>query len=230
MLPTFLVPALAVLSLWPTSPNYLSHVERRLNKEPAYQTRAPRYCLLVFGPEAKTRIWLVLDGNKLYVDRNGNGDLTEPGKVLAFPETGGWVTIGDIVETDGRARHTALKVRRFGDGYRMMLLTGGKRRTYVGYDEFDRLRFAERAADAPIVHIDGPLTMRLYEEPPILTPGQPAEIDVQVGTPGLGKGTFAAIECCTLLNCKAPPVAEVTFPHRDKGMAPLVVRVSIADD
>jgi WD40 repeat protein len=37
----------------------------------------------VFGPEAKTRIWLVLDGKTLYVDRNGNGDLTEDGEKVA---------------------------------------------------------------------------------------------------------------------------------------------------
>ena len=35
---------------------------------------------MVFGKEADTHIWLVLDGNTLHVDRNGNGDLTEPGE------------------------------------------------------------------------------------------------------------------------------------------------------
>jgi len=57
----------------------LTEIERSIRKEPAYQSKTPRYCLLVFGPEAKTRIWLVLDGKTLYVDRNGNGDLTEGG-------------------------------------------------------------------------------------------------------------------------------------------------------
>lgn len=62
----------------------LSKIERTIRKEPAYQSKTPRYCLLVFGPEANTRIWLVLDGKTLYVDRNGNGDLTEDGeKVIA---------------------------------------------------------------------------------------------------------------------------------------------------
>jgi hypothetical protein len=39
--------------------------------------------LLVFGPQAKTRVWLVRDGDTLYVDRNGNGDLTEAGEKVA---------------------------------------------------------------------------------------------------------------------------------------------------
>ena len=35
----------------------LSKVDRTIAKEPIYQT-APRYCLLVFGHEANTRVWL----------------------------------------------------------------------------------------------------------------------------------------------------------------------------
>lgn len=54
----------------------LTTIERKIVKEPAYRSK-PKYCLLVLGPEAKTRVWLVQDGNTLYVDRNGNGDLTE---------------------------------------------------------------------------------------------------------------------------------------------------------
>ena len=64
----------------------LSQIDRSIAKEPLYRTKTPEYCLLVFGPEAKTRVWLVRDGDTLYVDRNGNGDLTEPGeKVAADP-------------------------------------------------------------------------------------------------------------------------------------------------
>src|SRR5581483_1394367 len=54
----------------------LTTIERKLVREPAYRSK-PRYCLLALGPEAKTRVWLVQDGDTLYVDRNGNGDLTE---------------------------------------------------------------------------------------------------------------------------------------------------------
>jgi len=60
----------------------LTKIDRTIKKEPAYQSKSPNYCLLVFGPEAKFRVWLVFDGDTLYVDRNGNGDLTEPNKRL----------------------------------------------------------------------------------------------------------------------------------------------------
>jgi hypothetical protein len=65
-------------------------IDRRIGKEPAYRTKTPRYGLLIFGPDGKDRVWLVLDGDTLYVDRNGNGDLTEPGeKVAATKRPGG---------------------------------------------------------------------------------------------------------------------------------------------
>jgi hypothetical protein len=61
----------------------LAKIERKFVKEPAYRT-TPKYCLLVLGVEAKTHVWLVQDCDALYVDRNGNGDLTEPDeKVVA---------------------------------------------------------------------------------------------------------------------------------------------------
>lgn len=46
-------------------------------KVPKYQ-HLPKYALLAFGPNQETRVWLVLDGETLYVDCHGNGDLTAP--------------------------------------------------------------------------------------------------------------------------------------------------------
>lgn len=64
----------------------LAKIDRSLRKEPAYESKQPQYCLLVFGPEAKTRVWVVLDGDGLYLDRNGNGDLTDSGERIAAQE------------------------------------------------------------------------------------------------------------------------------------------------
>lgn len=78
-----LLPILLLIALTTEAPAAdLAKIERTLVKEPAYKSK-PKYCLLVFGPEAKTRVWLVQDGDTLYVDRNGNGDLTEEGKKVS---------------------------------------------------------------------------------------------------------------------------------------------------
>ena len=42
-------------------------IDRSLTEQPTYQSRSPKYCLLVFGPTAGTRLWLVLDGNIMHV-------------------------------------------------------------------------------------------------------------------------------------------------------------------
>jgi hypothetical protein len=78
----FLILIIIALSTPAVAAADLSKVDRTIHKEPAYRSR-PRYCLLVFGPQAKSRVWLVQDGDTLYVDRNGNGDLTEPGEKVA---------------------------------------------------------------------------------------------------------------------------------------------------
>src|SRR5436309_386901 len=85
----------------------LTKIDRTIVKEPTYKSK-PKYCLLVFGPQAKTRIWLVLDGNILYVDRNGNGDLTEKGEALQG-ERNSW-SVGEIMEADGKTKHTSLTI------------------------------------------------------------------------------------------------------------------------
>ena len=62
------------------SPVDLTNVDRTIAREPDYQSQ-PYYALLVFGPQAKQRSWLVIDGDSIaYIDRNGNGDLTDAGE------------------------------------------------------------------------------------------------------------------------------------------------------
>ncbi len=88
----------------PVTATDLAAISRTIAKEPAYQTKAPRYGLLVFGPQAKYRVWLVHDGDVLYVDRNGNGNLTEPGERVAATidknrsaaDTGSKFEVGDL--------------------------------------------------------------------------------------------------------------------------------------
>jgi len=116
-LPVFAATILFVMPS-PASAVDLKKIPRTLAKEPAYATKQPKYCLLVFGPQATTRVWLVADGDFLYVDRNGNGDLTEPGERVPFskfreaaqgPFAGQRETlVGDIFE--GKLNHERLMV------------------------------------------------------------------------------------------------------------------------
>ena len=65
----------------------LAQIDRSIVKEPRY-VGTPHYALIVVGPRAEHRSWLVMDGDEtLYFDRNGNGDLTEPeDKIGSMPK------------------------------------------------------------------------------------------------------------------------------------------------
>src|SRR5687768_2544808 len=92
----------------------LAKVPRTITREPTYAGQ-PRYCLLVFGPDAGARVWLVQDGTTLYVDRNGNGDLTEKDERV---EAGKGAPAAEFVSFDagdlrvGGRTHTKLVVTR----------------------------------------------------------------------------------------------------------------------
>jgi hypothetical protein len=105
---------IAILIVGPVHAD-LPALDRTRPTEPVYQTKAPRYGLLVFGPKGEHKVWLVLDGDVLYVDRNGNSDLTEPGeKVRAQqrpgrdPDDGYQFEVGEL--TLRERTHKALTV------------------------------------------------------------------------------------------------------------------------
>jgi hypothetical protein len=209
----------------------LTKIERTIAKEPVYETKTPKYCLLVFGPEAKMRVWLVLDGNVLYVDRNGDGDLTgKAERVEAFNRRfdGVDLSLGDgkvhasiyrlWVEDNGRVRVNRKAVKP------KAALAGTDRlpRTWMNCDPIE---FADRPQDAPVVHMDGPMTLKPMDNNQVLIRGTSCPFPVIAGTPGLGKGTFTDF----LLFRPGDPtgVAEIVFPHRDADSKPIVVKVEL---
>jgi hypothetical protein len=199
----YLVLACLVVGALPAAAADLTKIERVIGKEPKYQEK-PKYCLLVFGPEAKFRVWLVLDGTALYVDRNGNGDLSEPGKRVApdYNKDGHLrFKPGELGPPDGSAKYHLSQVRKDKAGYDMSLRLEFRRYLLVGSDGPGPLQFADRPRDAPIIHFFGPLTLQRFDpqegsvscdlKPGPLVRGKRNELGFTLGTPGLGQGTFA---------------------------------------
>jgi len=203
----------------------LARIDRTITKEPAYKGR-PLYCLVALDPEAKQRVWVVLDGETLYVDTKGSGDITQaervkpqevrltgllqpgqkPARALRFPcavtkdFTVDLMTInGDIVQVDVK------------DGKRKLALAA-----YA--DDGGHLKFADRPATAPVIHAAGRLAM-FHPAGPVLERGaKGGKLMVNVGIPGLGAGTFAALNCDSVPK-DLHPVAEIEFPAKDGGKA-----------
>lgn len=222
-----LLVSLVLLALaFPARSADLSKIERTIAKEPAYQSKTPKYCLLVFGPEAKRRVWLVLDGKFLYVDHNSNGDLTGAGKRFEGKQSpnGMYVTFRKIqLEPVSTKTKFNVLVQAFTDG-RVEL-------DFRSYDDKnalrkqdtqeENLRFADRPQDAPILTFDGDLTFKLAGPKPAFVRGNKASrLVVRVGTPGLGEETFLRyiVETAT---------ATIAFPNRNAQDKPIVVEVTL---
>ena len=239
-------------------------IDRTIKKEPVYQSKAPRYALLVFGPEGKDRVWLAWDGDSLYCDRNGNGDLTDPGEKVAAkkPKPGipqeegsfdfeigdltiggrthkglgvyivGWRSIRDpriakrpdvkaALAKDPKAQVFMLQadvevpgIKGGGAGGRLSFLAGF-------YDLNGLLQFAAKPADAPVIHLGGPLKITFFAELPSLRVGRSGEMVLVVGTPGVGPGTFAMLSYMDTIPETAKPVAEITYQPAKPGEKPL---------
>jgi hypothetical protein len=226
-------------------------VDRTIKREPPYRFR-PQYCLLVFGPEAKTRVWLVFHGDVVYVDRNSSGDLTEEGKRvtanvtelttlgIAFHQQRHY-WIGKIVESNGRTRHTRLQLTQFvpkkdftgvskANAGIQAEISKDRERLWVSLSglqddelrEHGGLTFANRPKDAPIFHLHGPLTFGLWSAS--LTRGSAAsELRVTLGTAGLVQDAWAYRDYQGIPD-HLHPVAIVTFPNADPKGSPIPVK------
>ena len=237
-------------------------IDRAIGKQPKYAGK-PVYALLVFGPEAKDRVWLARDGDTLHVDKNGNGDLTDPGEAVerTKPRKGReddesrTFDIGDV--TVGGRTHkgltvSALPLAEFANveagklppvkaalekdkNTQVYLVrcevdapgvkgggTRGRLDMSAGWVDLNGvLQFADKPADAPVIHLGGPLEISFYGELPKMRVGRGTEFVLVVGTPGFGPGTFAMLAYQDCIPTDAYPKAEVTFAPKKPGDPPV---------
>jgi len=210
---------LVAVNCAPASAVDLTKIDRTIAKEPVYKTK-PKYGLLVFGPEAKSRVWLVLDGDVLYVDKNGNGDLTE--KDERIKETGGF-QIGELPLPDNSfpMNSSGLTILKGAPGALRLTITINQK-TWLG--RFHKL--ADRPQDAPILHFnfDGPLTF-LCLDPPTFTPGKTTKLLIHIGTPGLGEKTCLWREdASSIVGRQVELLTEIEYPSKTPGGKPLFAR------
>ena len=86
---TLLVGLICFLVSSPGGSLDLAALPRQIHKKPKNLSGQPS-SLLFFGPNAEARVWVVIDGDVLFLYTYGNGDLTEPGErfdleVMHFP-------------------------------------------------------------------------------------------------------------------------------------------------
>lgn len=173
----------------------LQSVDRTMAREPSYQTQAPKYCLAVFGEGAQTRVWLVLDGNTLFVDRNGNSDLTEAGErlegnpVANSPGEGSFNAVAISVK-EGVPPQAGLEVRVHPSLTFVYCHSEGRPWQRAVVDSQGYLMFGKDPEHAPVLHFNGPVAVGLRFAHKFTRHGQVEDLDVFVGSPGIGVGSF----------------------------------------
>jgi hypothetical protein len=231
----------------------LTKVDRTIAKEPTYQNQ-PRYALLVFGPKADRRAWLVMDGEDvLYVDRNGNGDLTEEGErvvvdaeaakkvnvapgaykgmnVFDLGTVAGhrlrlefWVRNKDYVPTDDFYK-TILKERRENDWENASLYRIGT----DGSAAQNPTIFAPRPADAQVTNLGGLLTIRpKWDDRQRIKSEGESDFDVNIGSICLPPRNCKYALFSPLTTSEVPkdlhPRAVFEFPNKEAGKPPIIV-------
>ncbi len=212
-----------------------------------------------------------MDGDVLYVDHNGNGDLTEPSKKIAITknpgtnpeEDGFYFEVRDLL-VGGRkhrnllvsftplkrysqtnaGKYEAVKAAFARDPKALVVyislcvelpgLKGGEAEDRVDFragwlDSTGVFQFADSPAKAPAVWYGGPFQITFYDTAPTLQVGREREVNLCVGSLGIGPGTIAKIGYEGTITPKIKPVVEVSYATMQPGGAPIKERFEIKD-
>jgi hypothetical protein len=205
-----------------------AQIDRTLKREPAYRSKAPKYALLLFGPEAKVRVWVVLDGDAVYLDRNGDGDLTGPGERFEKPSECKDIEIAD---PDGKTRYRITGVQTYPDGgdpARPALDVSVDVEGPVAYRQYGGGRLADGPRGAPVAHFHGPLAagpVTVNWGVPaglaLAAGDKPTDLRALVGTMSAGAGCWVAVRSQAGDKAAFPagvhPVADIEFPPKAPG-------------
>ena len=225
----------------------LAKIERKIATLPTFSAEVQYYALLVLGAEQEKRVWLVIDDHDLYVDKNGNGDLTEEGERLQAPRKVGrsdFITSRSwgVAEFDESGRYSDFRVhlglvnpswrpaKTASNRQRMEAFMAVVRKTphanltsiYLTIDgkrtQLCSTMFGVTPETAPVLHMDGPLTLGLVESFAGFRFWRGAEqkLTVAVGTRGHGPATFSYAMYAELPE-EARPVLEIEFPGAEPG-------------
>lgn len=186
-------------------------IDRRIAREPRYLAN-PLYGLIIFDPEGKSRVWFVLDRSSpeepdhdiLYIDANGNGDLTEPGeRFVGVRGQGNWITHkpGPVKIGTSGLEHTGLTIfsssaQMGGSGPVFRIDVGGKTEMWGGFakpGESTGLGPSPEKAPVFLASPDPPLTFIPALLKSEYLQGKPERVAVIVGVAGRGPASFMGV-------------------------------------
>jgi hypothetical protein len=188
-------------------------------KEPTY-TSTPKYCLLALGLNGDTKVWMVEDGKRLFLDKNANGDLTDDGPPIEPSKERGVGTkqwdfnyVHDAITATDGSRHTDFDLRRWNygeeqDSYGLSLSVGGKLHAYAGwYGTF----WSAKRETAPVIHFGGSFSPCMLRPDEITIGTRPKRFSVGFENPGSGPGAESRLSI-EALPPNAVPKVTIEWP------------------
>lgn len=136
-------------------------------RQPRYASAHPGYAVVTFGVDKPSRVWLVVDGDVAFVDRDGNGDLTEAAERVAPNDRGEFVT--DVVGAKpeggkGQFRLRMSVTRDVSGEIGIKYLSVNPVHDIQGFHSTAGfIPLGSCPADAPEIPIDGPLRFALMD-------------------------------------------------------------------
>ncbi|HTQ40108.1 MAG TPA: hypothetical protein VMJ32_13870 [Pirellulales bacterium] len=208
-------------------------IDRTILKEPVYQSGVPKYVLLLFGPTAK-RVWVVIDGETAFIDRNGDGDLTAADKRFVGDGPQHWTPNVEIPDPDGKTTYLIPNMRVRSDeeaptGH--VLEMNARINGPAKYKQTAEAPLWSNPQQAAILHFNGPLTigpdLLAYKLAPwvkLKIGDQPADFPAQVGTLDEKHGCWVMVRS---MNGENPefrgvmPMVDIQFPSKTPGDPPV---------
>jgi hypothetical protein len=189
--------ALALGAAPPPGGTDYGRIDRTLVREPAYQSRSPQYALLLFGREARVRVWMVLDGEALYLDRNGDGDLTGQGERFASAAACRGV---EFTDPDGKTRYSITGVNDIKEGTRRHLMVNVDVKGPVPYRQYCDVLMGPDPRQAKVAHFHGPLaagprtiSWKVPAGLALVAGDKPTELNACVGTMSARDGCWVVV-------------------------------------
>ena len=185
-------------------PIEFAKVPREVQKLPEFAGQ-PRYGLFLFGLNGEVRIWAALDSSGddghdvLYVDLDGDGDLTESGERFSGKsDRGSWrFEVGELAVPGTDVVHEDFELTAHAERVSYKMKWRGEKATMGAYgpDSKSYGDFGESIADAPIFvpGYDRPFTFERWYGG-TLTPGQTTDFKVFVGNRGDRTGAFTCVD------------------------------------
>jgi len=215
---------MTVMDVTPLGPAaVLSTISRAVKPPP--NAVAPRYCCLAFGEESVTPVWIALDRDVLYVDRDGDFDFEEaeekiPAALttdrfeatflvgdLAIPgvEPAGLRVRRGVEKRGGETISIDVRIRKMGAPSEE---SDGRYLCYaMSHEAHGNMAFCQSIESASILHFGGGWQLQLHQNGPVKR-GREFEATATLDALGLGPGSRVSVRVQNAVPKSAEPVVQ----------------------